>query len=185
MEDSQIVDLYWARDEEAIEATAAKYGRYCFQIAFNILASREDAVESVNDTYLHAWQRMPPHKPAILSTFLGKITRRVSLNRWRNQTRQKRGGGQVPLALEELSQCIPSGHSPEASVAQKELTLAIRRFLEALPQQERDLFVCRYWFLADTRELSRKFGLTEAAVKSRLFRTRGKLKHHLTKEGLV
>lgn len=99
MEDSRIVDLYWARDEQAIDATAKKYGRYCYRIAFNILSNNEDANESVNDTYMGAWKSMPPHRPSVLSTFLGKLTRRISLNKWRNQTRTKRGGGEVMLAF--------------------------------------------------------------------------------------
>ena len=106
MEDSRIVALYWERDQEAIRATAEKYGRYCHTIANHILANREDADECVNDTYLIAWNEIPPHKPGILSTFLGKITRRVSLNKWRDKNRDKRGAGEVPLALDELSECI-------------------------------------------------------------------------------
>ncbi len=185
MEDSQIVALYWDRKEYAIDATAAKYGRYCYAIAFNILSSREDADESVNDTYMSAWERIPPHRPSVLSTFLGKITRRISLNRWRNQTREKRGGGEVPLALDELSECIPSDHSTEALVEQKELSQAINRFLGTLTKTERDVFVSRYWFLASIQEISRKFGFTEGKVKSMLFRIREKLRTYLLEEGLI
>ena len=103
MQDNQIVDLFWARNEQAIDATAKKYGRYCYRIAFNILNNQEDADESVNDTYMGAWKSMPPHCPSVLSTFLGKLNRRISLNKWRNQNRTKRGGGEVMLALDELS----------------------------------------------------------------------------------
>lgn len=185
MEDSQIVALYWERNERAIDVTAAKYGRYCFTIAFNILSSKEDADESVNDTYLSAWERMPPHRPCVLSTFLGKITRRISLNRWRNKTRGKRGGGEVPLALDELSECIPAQQNTERTVEQKELSQEISRFLDTLPETERDVFVSRYWFLASVKEISNKFGFTESKTKSMLFRTREKLRDHLLKEGLI
>lgn len=185
MEDSQIVALYWERNAYAIDATAEKYGRYCYTIAYHILSNKEDADESVNDTYMSAWERIPPHHPSVLSTFLGKITRRISLNRWRNQTRQKRGGGEVPLALEELSECVPSAFSTEREVERKELTLAISRFLATLPEAERDVFVSRYWFLASVKEISGKFGFTESKTKSMLSRTREKLRNYLSKEGLL
>lgn len=185
MEDSQIVALYWDRHESALQATATKYGKYCYTIAYHILANKEDADESVNDTYMSAWERIPPHRPAVLSTFLGKITRRISLNKWRNKTRDKRGGGEVPLALEELAECLPSENHVERAVEQKELTQAIRRFLHSLPETERDVFVSRYWFLASIREISTKFHYTEGKVKSMLFRTREKLKNYLLEEGLL
>ncbi len=185
MEDYQIVALYWNRNEDAIQATAAKYGRYCYTIAFHILSNREDADESVNDTYMSAWERIPPHSPAVLSTFLGKITRRISLNKWRYQTREKRGGGEVPLALDELSECIPSAQSTETLVEQKELSYAINLFIGTLTKSEQDVFVSRYWFLASIKEISLKFGFTEGKVKSMLFRIREKLKKYLSEEGLV
>lgn len=185
MEDSQIVALYWARNEDALAETAAKYGRYCFQIAYNILSSREDADESVNDTYMSAWERIPPHEPAVLSAFLGKITRRISLNRWRNRNRIKRGGGEVILALEELRECIPASEDVAHRMEQKELSQAITRFLAGLAETERDVFVCRYWYLADIKKISKSFGFTESKVKSMLHRTRIRLKAYLTQEGLV
>lgn len=185
MEDSQIVALYWARNEDALAETAAKYGRYCFQIAYNILSSREDADESVNDTYMSAWERIPPHEPAVLSAFLGKITRRISLNRWRNKSRKKRGGGEVILALEELRECIPSSEDVERRMEQRELSRAITQFLAGLAETERNVFVCRYWYLADIKKISKAFGFTESKVKSMLHRTRIRLKAYLTQEGLL
>lgn len=185
MEDSQIVALYWARSEQAVQATAVKYGRYCFAIAHNILSSKEDAEESVNDTYMIAWERIPPHRPSVLSTFLGKITRRVSLNRWRSNTSAKRGGGEVSLVLEELSECIPAEENVVRELEQKELTRALGRFLGALPETERDVFVSRYWFLAGIKEISAKFQFTESKTKSMLFRTREKLRIYLLEEGLL
>lgn len=185
MEDSQIVELYWQREERAISATAVKYGKYCHTIAYNILTNKEDAEESVNDTYLAAWKNMPPHRPSILSAFLGKITRRISLNRWRSRSTQKRGGGEVAIALEELSECIPSGQNVEDYVEGKELARSINAFLGTLPETERDVFVSRYWFLASVREISEKFGFTESKVKSMLLRTREKLRKNLQEEGLL
>ena len=113
MDDEMIVQLYWERSENAITETDRKYGAYCNSIAYGILRDKEDAEESVSDTYLDAWNSMPPHHPSILATFLGKITRRISIDRWRSKNRLKRGGGEVVLALEELEQCIVGGHSPE------------------------------------------------------------------------
>ena len=185
MEDSQIVALYWARNEQALAETATKYGSYCFSIAYNILSSHEDADESVNDTYMSAWERIPPHEPSVLSAFLGKLARRISLNKWRNQSRRKRGGGQVTLALDELSECIPGNEDVERRIQQKELTRAIISFLNQLPDTEREVFVCRYWYLADIRKISRAFGFAESKVKSMLHRTRIKLRTHLKEEGLV
>lgn len=185
MEDSQIVELYWQREERAISATAVKYGKYCHTIAYNILYNNEDAEESVSDTYLAAWKNMPPHRPGILSAFLGKLTRRISLNKWRRSSAQKRGGGEVTLALEELSECIPSGESVEEYVEGKELARSLNTFIGSLPETERDVFVARYWFLASVKEVADKFGFTESKVKSMLLRTRKKLKERLQEEGLL
>lgn len=185
MEDSQILKLYWERNERAIQETAVKYGRYCHTIAYNILFSKEDADESVNDTYMTAWERIPPHRPSVLSTFLGKITRRISLNRLRNRNRDKRGGGEVPLALEELEECVSTAESAERIVERKELSFAIGHFLDTLPETERDVFVCRYWFLAPVQEIGAKFGFSESKTKSMLFRTRAKLRNFLAEEGLI
>lgn len=185
MEDSRIVELYWERSERAISETSDKYGKYCYAIAYHILADPGDADESVNDTYLGAWNAMPPHRPSALSTFLGKITRRISINRWNERRAEKRGGGQVPLALDELSEVVTSPDTPERAVTARELAAAVDRFLASLPEPERDLFVCRYWFLAPVAELSGKFHFSLSKTKSMLFRTRQKLRAHLEKEGFV
>lgn len=185
MKDERIIELYWARSEDAVVETANKYGKYCYSIAYNILADAEDADETVNDTYMGAWNSMPPHKPSVLSTFLGKITRRISINRWNKRSAEKRGRGEVPLALEELSQAVASSDTPEQVLTARELTQAIDRFLSSLPEQERDLFVCRYWFLAPLAEISGRFGFSLSKTKSMLFRTRKKLKAHLEQEGFI
>ena len=121
MEDDSIVNLYWARSENAISETSKKYGNYCYSIAYSILGNVEDADESVNDTYLDAWNNIPPHRPSILSTFLGKITRRISIDKWRGRTAEKRGGGEIVLVLDELSDCIPSNQNVEHEVEAAEL----------------------------------------------------------------
>ena len=184
MDDARIVSLYWDRNEQAIEESKSKYGGYCHAIAYRILADHEDANESVNDTWLAAWKSMPPHRPSVLATYLGKITRRVSLNRWRDRNREKRGGGEVALSLDELAECVPDRQNMERTMELTELTEAINRFLHDLSDIERDVFVCRYWFLASLREIGEKFGFSESKTKSMLFRTRKKLLAFLEKEGL-
>lgn len=183
MEDSRIVELYWARSERAIYETQRKYDRYCFSIASNILPFREDAEESVNDTYLAAWNIMPPNRPSILSTFLGKLTRRISIDRWRNLNADKRGGGTVPLALDELAECIPGGSDPVAEVEAKELAEAVGRFLDTVPYTERKVFLMRYFDLAKIQDIAGKFDMSTSKVKSMLHRTRVKLRIALQKEG--
>lgn len=183
MEDKAIIDLYWTRSENAISQTALKYGAYCYTIAFNILSNREDSEESVNDTYLAAWNTMPPKRPGILSAFLGKITRYISLDRWKRRSAAKRGGGQVPLALEELEECICGGEGPEGSLVHKQLLRSIESFLDKLPVQERQVFVCRYWYMDPVADIAERFGYSESKVKIMLFRTREKLRMKLEKEG--
>ena len=124
MEDSGILDLYWDRDERAISETDAKYGRVCFTVAYNILRDGADAEESVNDTYLAAWNAMPPHRPNVLRTFIGKLARRISISRWRHKSAEKRGGSEAELALEELSWCVPDGSRIDERIALSELSAA-------------------------------------------------------------
>ena len=185
MEDKGIVDLYWKRDEKAISETADKFGRYCFSIAYNILSDTEDAEESVNDTYLNAWNSMPPHRPAILSTFLGKITRFISLKKWRSKHTQKRGGGNFDLAYEELSECIPAESTVESELEKAEIAKIVNSFLDTLSVCEQSVFVCRYWYFDSISSIADQFGFSESKVKSMLHRTRNKLKTKLSKEGVL
>lgn len=183
MLDNAIVALYFDRNEQALEETASKYGKYCFSIAYNILSNQEDAEESVNDTYLDAWNSMPPHRPSSLSLFLGKITRRISIDKWRRKHAKKRGGGEVPLVLEELRGCLADSADVERDVEQRYLAEVINRFLKTLPVQEQRVFLCRYWYLDSIGSICKRFGYTEAKVKSMLHRTREKLRKVLEQEG--
>ena len=140
MEDSRIIELYWERSEQAIAETAAKYGSYCYTIAYNVLHNREDAGECVNDTYLGAWDSMPPQRPSILSAFLGKITRNLALKCWRDAHVQKRGGGQLPVVLEELEECISGRLSVEEQIEAKLLSEWINDFVAQLAEEERQVF---------------------------------------------
>lgn len=185
MEDAQIVDLYFARKEEPIRETAQKYGKYCYSIAYNILMSRADAEETVNDTYLGAWRAIPPHRPQKLHTFLGKIARRLALMKWKARTAQKRGGGEVTLALEELGECIPDENTPDRVMEGKELARHLNAFLKTLQDPEQQVFVSRYWYLNSVKTVASQFGFSEPKVKSMLSRTRKKLAAYLQKEGIT
>lgn len=183
MDDESIVALYWSRAEAAITETALKYENYLTGISRNILADREDVRECVNDTYHAAWNSMPPHRPSLLSTFLGKITRRISIDRWRRQNAEKRGGGQLPLALEELEDCVSGSGGVEDEVERRELAELFNDFLNTLPVTERRVFLCRYWYMEPLQSIARQFGFSRSKVTSMLYRTRAKLRAVLEKEG--
>lgn len=183
MDDNRIVELYWKRNEKAISETDNKYGSYLNRISYNILVNSEDAEECVNDTYHDAWNSMPPHRPSILSTFLGKITRRISIDRWRKYQAVKRGGGEITLALEELEDCISGNSDVEMEYERQELLELINRFLKTLPDTERRIFICRYWYLDSISDISKQFDFSQSKVSSMLYRTRGKLREQLVKEG--
>ena len=184
MNDKNIVDLYFNRDEEAITQTDKKYGRYCYSIAYNILTNKEDAEESVSDTYMTAWRAIPPRRPSVLSTFLGKITRHISIDRWRERSAYKRGGGEVTLALEELEDCVAGLQNVEMEYERKELIRAYVKFLDTLPVTERRVFLCRYWYVDSVEAIAEKFGFSQSKVKTMLHRTRAKLRMQLAEEGL-
>ena len=182
MDDAKIVDLYWQRSEQAIPETASKYGHYCYSVAHRIVNNREDSEECVNDTWLGAWNAIPPHRPDPLSVFLGKITRRLALGIMRRENRIKRGGGQVTQAFEELSDCLPDEGTDqiEESVALREL---IRAFLDTLTKSERDVFLARYWAFASVEEISKQSGFSDSKIKSMLYRIRQRFNVFLAREG--
>ena len=181
MLDSRIVELYWARSEQAIDETDKIYGRYFYSIAYGILRDDEDSKEIVNDTYIKAWNNIPPERPKNLKAFLGRITRQLSINRLEKNLAKKRGGGQYVLALEEIEECIPDRDN---DVDTEELRDALNRFLRSLPDEPRRIFIRRYWHMSSIYEIARDFDMSESKVKSMLMRTREKLKKYLLREGL-
>lgn len=183
MLDEQIVALYWSRSEQAIAETGEKYGGYLNRIAYGVLRDTLDAQECVNDTYHSAWNAMPPSKPDRLSAFLGKITRRLSIDRLRRQTAEKRGGGELPLALDELSGCVSGVDTAEDEILRQELSSLLDAFLSSLPDTERRVFLRRYWYLDSIAEIAERFGFTQSKTASMLHRTRRKLREALWKEG--
>lgn len=184
MDDKQIISLYWDRSENAISETAQKYGRYCHYIANNILQNQEDADECVNDAYLRLWNAIPPQRPENLRTFLGKITRNLALNRWEQETAQKRGAGQMCQVLEELHECIPSLESADQLLDKILLRQVLNRFLESLKPDARKIFVRRYWYLSSIQDIATEYGMTESKVTVTLCRTRQRLAKLLEKEGI-
>ena len=183
MEDEKIVSLYWDRDERAIGETEEKYDRYLTKIAMNILNNYEDSRESVNDTYLAAWNSMPPHRPSVLSTYLAKITRRLSIDIFRHRNREKRKGSEYAISLSELGDCVSGGNTTEEIINVKLLADAIGIYLRTLPEEARTLFIGRYYFLDSLKEAAAYCGMTESKAKSLLHRTRLGLKEYLIKEG--
>ena len=186
MEDREIVSLFEKRDERAIEESKKKYSRYVRSISLGILHSDEDVDECENDAYLGAWNSIPPHHPEDLRTYLGKLARRISIDRFRAETAEKRGGTETALSLDELEECVPAGsvNPVEEAAEAADLARIIDAFLRTLPVNERRMFLRRYWYFDSVKEIAERFGSGESRVKTTLFRTREKLKAVLTKEGI-
>lgn len=183
MEDEKIIELYWARDRDAIAETEKKYGGFCFAVANKILCSHEDAEECVNDTYFKTWNSIPPVRPKIFSSFLGKITRNLAFSRYRSKTAEKRGGGEIMLVLDELGEIVSGKDDVERKAELSELTDVINSFLKGLSQDKRNIFVRRYWHCDSVKEISRRYGMTESSVSMSLMRLRKKLKDFLAERG--
>ena len=185
MKDHNIIDLFFAREEAAIRHTDELYGKRLFSLADNILRNRQDAEESVSDTYLRAWETIPPNRPGNLKLYLARIARNLSFDRFRTQTRQKRGGGEVYLALEELAECVAAPGRPGDALEAEELRRAVNGFLGRLPQRERKVFLLRYFYLDSSEGIGNRLGIRPALVRTILCRTRKKLRTYLEKEGFL
>lgn len=183
MDDKEIVALYWRRDEEALSLTKAKYEPYLYMIAYNILRLPEDAEESVSDTYVGAWNSMPPQKPAVLRTYLGKLTRNISLKRYRFLHAEKRFSSETALALDELTEVVPDSETAESEAERQELIRIIHAFLSRLEGDSRVIFLMRYWYLYSVSDTAKKLGFTQSKVKMTLKRTRDSLRDLLREEG--
>lgn len=185
MEDNHIVDLYWKRDTAAIQESSEKYGSYCFSIANNILHSKEDSEECVNDTWLKTWNAIPPARPKSLRLFLAKITRNLSFDCFTARSAKKRGAGEINLVLDELSECIPSDSDVASEYEFKELCQFIQQFVNSLSLKDRTVFLRRYFFADSIADISKRLDLSENSIMVNLCRTRKKLRHYLQKEGLI
>ena len=187
MEDTEIIDLYWKRDERAIEETDRKYGKYCHTVAYNVLNDYEDSQECVSDTWLRAWNSMPPQRPSVLRAFLAKITRNLAYDRYRARSASKRGGGQTEAVLEELAEVVDlsGAWDPEDLYAAKELREAINQFVRNLPEREGDVFIRRYFFAEEISDIAKRYQLTQNNVTVILSRTRNKLRKYLKEGGFM
>lgn len=183
MKDEQIVDLYWERNEEAIRQTERKYGAYLSKVAFNILGDPEDSKECVNDTYLAAWKSIPPNRPNVLSAYLSKITRQLSIDVFRKKNAGKRFASEYAFSLEELEDSFTDGCTPEQELDARALEEAINCFVRALPEDAQKAFVGRYYFFDSIKDIAAYCAMRENKVKSLLYRTRQRLKTYLEKEG--
>ena len=183
MTDQQIVDLYWQRDESALRLTAACYGAMLAAVARRILDDPAESEETVNDTYLKAWNVIPPHKPAKLGAFLAKITRELAIDRYRRRRAEKRTASQYALSLEELSECVPGGETVEEAADAKALSEYLDGFIRSLPAEKRFVFIRRYWYGDGISDIAKKAKVNETRVKNILSRLRKKLREELEKEG--
>ncbi len=183
MDDAQIIARYFDRDQSAIAESADKYGNYCHSIAYGILRSREDAEECVNETWLQAWNAIPPQRPKHLHLFFAKLTRNLSISRWRRLHAEKRGGGELPLVLDELQECVDGTADVQAETELRAVKAALHQFLQGLPERELQVFLRRYFFAQGIPQIAADCGLTESNTSVILSRTRKKLREHLKKEG--
>ena len=182
MLDESIIELYNDRSEEAIAETIKKYGRLCHTVAYNVLRDEEDAKECVNDTYLHAWNSIPPAHPNSFSSFLCRIARNLALDRYRRKSASSRSNGQTELIFEELGECISGSDSTEQvidSIIQRDV---INSFLDSLNPESRDIFVCRYFYMYSTAQIAKAYRISESKVRTSLCRARNKLKTILERE---
>lgn len=185
MQDSKIIDLYWKRDQQAIAASSEKYGAYCFAVAKSILSMDQDCEECVNDTWLGAWNTIPPHRPMVLRMFFAKITRSRAFDRFKKQNAKKRGAGEINAILDELAECLAGGESVEQTVDRRALDKAIETFVRSLSERDGNVFIRRYFFAETTAQIADRYDLTQNNVLVILSRTRQKLKQHLMKEGYL
>ena len=184
MEDNQIIELYWNRNEKAIAETDKKYGKYCNYIAYNILQNKEDSKEILNDTYLKVWNSIPTEKPNIFKLFLAKITRNLSIHKYKKNTAKKRND-YMEVVLEELEECLPSKNTVEKETEYNELVEHLNNFLKTIPEAKRMIFLERYWNLTSIKEISYKNRMKESNVKVILHRLRNELKNYLVERSVV
>ena len=185
MDDREIIRLYFDRDMHAIEETSSKYRNYCTSVAVNILGSHEDAEECLNDALHSVWNSIPPQKPENLRTYIGKIVRNLSFDRYRKTNAKKRGGGETSVVLDELSEIVSGKDTPETEIDKKELAGEISRFLGEMSKEKRSIFVMRYWYSMSVSDIAKKAGKSENSVSVILNRLRNSLKTYLVERGYV
>ncbi len=183
--DNTIVDMYWARDERAIKETDHKYGRYLYAISFNILQDRLDSEECINDTYLTAWNKIPPTRPNVLQRFLSKITRDISTDKYRTIHAQKRVPSELMVSLDELEECIDGTISKDEDELVTQISKVLNGFIGGLSERDRFIFICRYYYADSVQYISKMLEISDKTVYRELARLRQELRHALAKEGIV
>ncbi len=183
--DERIIDLYWERDEDAIKATDEKYGKYLFAISYNILKSRLDGEECMNDTYLATWERIPPARPSLLQRFLSKIMRNISINKYKHAHAQKRIPSELTASLEELEECIAGIAIENEDEAVTQVSRVLNAYLHSVPERERFLFVCRYYYADPVDTIAKMLEISDKSVYRTLSKMREELRQALAKEGIV
>lgn len=183
MEDTDIIDLFWKRDEAAIRELSSKYFGYCYKIAWNLLENREDTEECLNDTWFAAWKYMPPHKPTVLSAFVGRITRGLAIDSFRKKRAAKRMDQHLEDVCSEMDE-LSFSYTVDERIAELELVRTIERFLRKLSEADRDIFIRRYWYLDSVKEIAKRHGVSEGCIKTNLCRNRKKLYRILSREVL-
>lgn len=184
MDDRHITALFEARSEQAITKLSEKYGKLCLKVAINILSSREDAMECVNDAYLALWNQIPPEKPVFLRAYLLKILRNIAYDRLDQRTAAKRDDA-VTVCLHELEDCLPQCGDPDAMLESKLIRSVLNTYLYSLKERDRSIFIRRYFCMESCRQIGKDLFMTESAVSTRLARLRQKLKQKLTEEGIA
>ena len=182
MEDTQIIDLFWKREERAVTELSDKYSGYCYKIAWNLLENHEDSEECLSSTWYAAWNAMPPHRPSVLSAFLGRITRRQAIDLFRKKRAARRPDAHIADLCDELEE-LNGVYSVDEEIARKELMQVIEQFLKKLSETDRDIFIRRYWYLDPVREIAKRHKVSEGCIKTNLCRNRKKLQRILQKEG--
>ena len=183
MDDKSIIELYFARNEAAVEKTAEKYSALCKKVSFNILGNEQDADECVNDTYIKVWESIPPTKPLSLKAYVARIARNLSFDLLRKKNAKKRADSQGALALDELSECVSGNEGVDDEISKKALSVDIDSFLDTLDEEACDMFVLRYWYSYSVKEIAGRFRKTETNVSVTLSRLRKKLKKYLNERG--
>lgn len=183
--DDRILNMFWERDERALETVAERYGRYCWSVAYGILKNREESDDCVNETYLKLWESIPPNRPDNLKAYIARIAKNIALNALRSLQTQSRGGGELTVVLDELSECVASSDNVEQKAINKELIKAINKFLKTLPQKKRDIFVLRYWYVMSISDIAKRYGCSENSVSVTISRTRKTLTEFLRKRGMI
>lgn len=183
IDENELIRLYQTRSEDAIAVSELQYGAYCRRLALQVLGSEEDAKECVNDVWFKAWNNIPVNAPQNLRAYFAKLTRELAIDRWRRSRSGKRGGGELPLCYEELSECVPARGDAETAAEQKELAQTLRQFLSGLTPAARHVFLCRYWYFDTVPEIARRFGFSRSKVTSMLHRTRKQLRSYLKERG--